>query len=363
MPIKNKIKKIIFATHDAGGADTLVPVIKRIAKNKLFSVKVLFSGPARLIAKKNKIKFIGVNGYTTDKIEKSVSFFGPDFILTGTSSGMHIDKALWRAAKKLGIPTAAILDSWVNYGRQFSFSGRRGVVQGKLPDHILIMDKTTRREMIAEGFPKERLIVTGNPHFDGFKKFKNIGFKSAKKILFIDQHFSELVASGVHENLGFAEIKVFGDLVNALEKLNWTGELLIKFHPGSKSLSRFDEIIAGSGLRIRKAKRGDDIRALIERNDLIFGMTSMALFEAALGGKIVCSYQPGLARKTDALISNRLGLSYHTRRASELPGLLKKLIGPSANLRVRNVGIRNYFHRNATQNVIDFMTAKHKHKQ
>lgn len=352
MTADKKIKKIIFAAHDAGGADALMPVIKRLVRDRSFKILNLFTGPATAIARRNKITFINAEGYDATEIARRVADFCPRLVLTGTSSGVFIDKKVFRAARRLGVATAAILDSWINYSLQFNFHGRSKIISQDLPDHILVMDEIARREMIKEGFPKNKIIVTGNPHFDGFRKFRKVRATAFSRAVFIDQHLSELMKKGIHENLGYTELEVFRDLAKALEELRWRGELILKFHPGSQDLSRFNETIAHSTLHITKAKRSERLAAIFDRSHFVFGMTSMALFEAALGGKTVLSYQPGLKRKADPLISNRLGLSSAVYERQKLKPTLKKILVSRRASGGKLRQIKKYTKHNATREVL-----------
>mgnify|MGYP001572234742 CR=1 FL=1 len=352
MVTRSKIKKIIFAAHDAGGFDALFPVIQKLRGRRAFKILNLLGGPAALIAKRNKIAYTDAHGSSDEEILEIVRSFSPDIVVTGTSSGVYIDKRTFRAARRLGIPTAAILDSWVNYSPQFILNNKQKVALSDLPDKILVMDDISRREMIQEGFPAKKIVITGNPHFASFKRFKKVPAGGPERAVFIDQHLSELMKSGIHEDLGYAEIEVFRDLVNALEDLNWRGELVIKFHPGSKDLTRFDRTIAGSGLKIVKAKENAELRDILDRSRFVFGMASMALFESALGGKTVLSYQPKLRRKTDHLISNRIGLSYAVYERSELKPMLKKVLFSDSPRAKYLRQIKKYTNKQAASKVI-----------
>ena len=58
--------------------------------------------------------------------------------------------------KERGIPTLSIVDFWSNYTERFD----------TLPDKIAIIDEQMRQEMLAEGFPDDKLVITGQPAFD-----------------------------------------------------------------------------------------------------------------------------------------------------------------------------------------------------
>jgi hypothetical protein len=347
-------KKIVFAAHDAGGMDAILPIFKKFKRNKKIQLLNLFSGPALKISQREKIVSEDAEKYKMEEIEKMVSVFQPDLIFTGTSSGIHIEKILLRIARKLGFKILAIMDFWINYNLQFSFNPTGILLPIDLPDYILVMDDLAKKEMISEGFPAEKLIITGNPHFDDFKKFRSpAGVK--EKIIFIDQHFSELVKCGIHEDLGYNELDAFSGAVSVLEEIGWKGDLIIKFHPGSQSQSRYDEIIKKSFLAIKKAPLEESLHSLFNKSNFVFGMTSILLFEAALGGKPVLSYQPGLKRKLDPLVTNRLGISHFAYSYPELQSKIAKLLELRQPTDIHQRFIDSYTKSKATERVIRFI--------
>ncbi|PIR89061.1 MAG: hypothetical protein COU07_03150 [Candidatus Harrisonbacteria bacterium CG10_big_fil_rev_8_21_14_0_10_40_38] len=343
--------KILFSAYDAGGMDALTPVINKIKDNKKYILKVFLGGPAKKIAKSEKIKFINCEKKTIKEIEDLIKKFKPDVICTGTSSGKTIEKIIWRIAKKEDIPTVAVVDFWINYNLQFSFSNKEKINKKNLPDLICLMDDLGKKEMIKEGFPKEILKITGNPHFENFKKFSKVNQKR-KKITYIDQHFSELIPKGIHDEIGFREQQVFDDFIKSLSENDWDGEVVIKFHPGSKTKNRYDATIKKSKIKIRKAKPKEKLDTLLEQSEFVAGMTSMALFEAALGGKFVVSYQPHQKKKIDPLISNRLGLSHFAYSYKKLKNVITKAIKGKYNDKNIKTIREKYTKIHATENVL-----------
>ena len=111
-------------------------------------------------------------------------------------------------------------------------------------------------------------------------------------MLFVDQPLKKLIVAGWHKNYGYDELVVFRHLLEALEKMRFDGKILIKFHPATRDLRKYDKI--GKDFKIRLAFVRSGSENAVKSADLIFGATSAFLLEAALAGKIVVSYQPGL---------------------------------------------------------------------
>lgn len=349
------MEKIIFAAHDKGGMDSLLPVIKKIRRSRKFKALLLLEGPAKILALENGWKCHDAATLNRRQVEKIVAGFKPSLIFTGTSSGVTVEKRLWKIARARGIPSAAIMDFWVNYHLQFSFSKDEKLKNAVLPDFILVMDDLARREMIAEGFPLPKIIISGNPHFESFRRYPAPPKRARNTVAFIDQHISELTKKGIHEDLGFDEKEVFRDLLRALQELRFQGKVALRFHPGSEDRTRYDAIIANSPIKVEKVSLDVPLRKFITESRAVVGMTSMALFEAALGGKLVLSYQPHPKRKVDPLISNRLGLSHFAYNHKDLKKTLGRILKFKKTSHKHTRLIELYTKSGATNKVISFI--------
>jgi len=341
--------KIIFAAQDPGGFNAILPVIKELKKKKKFLLKIFLANQSRDIAKKNKISYQDSNHLTNRKLIQIFKKERPSLVFTATSYGLSIEKKITKIAKAQGIKTCAIIDFWANYRSRFSDPGSENVAY--LPDYVLIIDEIMKREMIEEGFDLPKLIVTGSPFFDTFPRL----LKSEQKeeiILFLCQPISEFYKEDVENHLGYNEIQVFEDLVEALEKLKLKMPVKIKFHPVTKNLKKFDKMIKDSELKISIEKKLS-VEDLIKKSKLIIGMFTIVLFQAAIINKKVLSYQPNL-KGTDILISNRLGMSTAVYKKKDLCPTLKKLIlskPKKKNLKI----IKKYTQNKSTQKVVNFI--------
>lgn len=346
------MKKIVFAAHDRGGLNAVLPVWRYMQRKRaLWKGRFILSGPAAADATGESLQFDDATSLNSQALENKIIEFKPDAILTGTSGGRTIEKKLIPIARRRKVPITAVLDAWYNYAYRFSFRKDGGFSLKDLPDVICVMDKRAKREMVAAGFPRARLCVTGNPFFETFKPLPQLAPSTKVKVLFVDQHFSELLAKGLHEDIGFDEREVFSDVISALERIPSVQQAIIKLHPGSRQPQRYDTLIPRTSLSVVVDTK-NTLDKLLARCTLVLGMNSAVLFEAALRGKAVLSYQPHLNRE-DPLMSNRLGLSLPVYEKSKLVPALKRLLQtarlPPALARAR----RKYAHRQATQNVIN----------
>lgn len=319
----------------------MVSVIKSLKKGGA-EVKVLLANESCLIAKKNKINFIDCSNFSEKKLDQIFVKFNPLAVVTATSFGLSLDKKILKLAKKRGVPTVSVVDFWSNYIMRFSNQGKEDLVYS--PDVICVIDEQMKKEMEKDGFDKKILNITGNPFFDGFKKAPEA---KGKYFLFISQPFSEL---GISD---FDEVKILKDYIDALAKIKEKTPVIISFHPREKNKSKFEKVISDANIKIKIAKKsGDD---LVDNAKIVLGINSMALFRAALKGKKVISYQPGIKKEADVLMSNRLGLSAAVYSYDKLGQTIKKLLKKRGSqkklLKIR----KKYVENNSTEKVINII--------
>jgi hypothetical protein len=323
--------RILFVTQDKGGFNAISPVYMKLKREHPRGVWGVFEP----ISKKELMKVFALHK--------------PDVLVVGTSSGLSVDKLATGIARTLAIPSVAVMDFWSNYTLRFSDPGTANLVY--LPDRIFVMDDICKREMVKEGFDPKRIVVTGNPYFETFFRKRSV-IKGKPIISFLSQPFSELIREDKGFDFGFDDIEAFRDVVKALERLGVTEEIVVKLHPRTKNTHAYDALIKASRLSIRVDLKTPTTK-IIERSSLVIGMNTVALFEAALMGKNVLSYQPNLNRP-DPLISNRLGLSVPVYKKKDLLVAIRRLRSGKKPVRYKNIRDR-YVHGHATRNVINLI--------
>lgn len=102
-----KSRKIGVVAHDAGGANQIVWLIKRLNNE----VVAYLGGPAENIFVRSKILF--------RKISSQSELKKCDLIITSSSSTQNFEKSSIGYLKREGIPFLTLLDHWVNYSNRF----------------------------------------------------------------------------------------------------------------------------------------------------------------------------------------------------------------------------------------------------
>lgn len=342
--------KFLASADNPGGANAIVSVVKKCIANGDEAV-IILGGVAQAIFHDAGLDFISQETLTRNQLKNLLHDKTFDFFLSGTSIGETIDKILLELCKKEKIPTVCVLDSWVNYWMRFSITHNLEAV----PDYICVMDELARREMLAENFPAERIIVTGNPFFDSFIDGIDQEKEDAERILFISQPLKHAETMGA-ARLSYDEYSVLNDLVSIFDQIGQEKrkQVVIRLHPREEK-GKFDKIVNRSGFCYDTIL---DIKSSISFSGLVIGMNSMALIQAALAGKKVISYQPNLLGE-DTLVTNKFNLSKCVITKDDLLHEIKNYIaGNFVQGRVTEEGkkfIQEINIKNATEKVINFI--------
>ncbi|MBM3254617.1 MAG: hypothetical protein FJZ16_10210, partial [Candidatus Omnitrophica bacterium] len=305
--------KILVACKDPGGAEALSPVVLKLISEgevEITSIGYKFSED---VFKKRKIPFKKLEDFNITEISPTTMEYlldkeKPDLVVLGTSLGRSIEDDIVLAARKMKIKTFALLDFWNNYSQRFSCleTNKRLAF---LPDFIGVMDEFTKEEMIKEGFEPERLLITGQPYFDGlfelaktFDKEKVIQFRDELNISnsdilisFFSQPLTKTRPNSADEPgyLGYTQLTILNSLIKALyilkKDLGRPITLFVKLHP-KETPDEIDDLISGKTIGIAVDKNIDP-RKLMLSSDIVCGMFTMILVEAFLIRKKVLSIQ------------------------------------------------------------------------
>lgn len=326
-------KKILLFSRDPGGANTIIPIVMPL-KEKGYETKLFGKDVALEKYLKADLSSFDIMNYikNTDliNIEKFLMQEKPDFIITGTSADDFTEKYIWKAAEKLGIPSFAILDQWINYGIRFSkykTSEIREYNNDKkhhyLPSKILLMDDHAKNEAVKNGLEPSRIIVTGQPYFETIiKKKEKTSSETIKKIRekmgidetsFVITFASEPVSIDYNnsENYwGFNERTIIKETLESIKMVSSGYRKKIYFiirpHPREDIDSYKDLILLFKNEKIDFiVDRNSDSWDLILTSDLILGMSSMFLIESVILGKSVISVQIGLNRENPFMLDRR----------------------------------------------------------
>ena len=321
------MKKVLVFSRDPGAVNVVIPIYKKLST--IESIQVDLYGKDTALIRYREQGFVGIDIATvasTLSVDILVNFLVNskyDLIVTGTTSDDVTDVMLWEAAFQAGIRSVAILDQWMNYTYRFTYERLR--FPGKdvrliLPDIVCVMDDYARNEMLLEGFPEERLVVTGQPYFETVQAEAGMLSTQEKESLLsglgieedeiVVTFASEAIAESVDtaRHLGYTQLSILEVLIPVLEKLS-CGQcraivLVIKLHPRN-DLELFAKYHAYKGnIKIVLAQEVSS-RVLIGISTVIVGMSSMFLLEAVCAKRPIVSVQVGLVSENPFILARR----------------------------------------------------------
>ena len=354
---------VVAAAADAGGARALLPVVRQLSATPGCRVRCHADRPARDIWTRAGLAPGDIAG---------ADLSGVDRVVCGTSvNDRQAELGLMEGARARGTWTLAVLDSWLHYRERFTTREGRFV----LPDVIAVMDPATRDDMVAEGFPAHRLVVTGQPAFDDLAPYRDGEARArasrrlrrlagcapaAACVLYVSQPFSQLGADAL---FGFHESAALADVVRALgtvlDRRAEDAMLVVKLHPRERDRPPALPVPSSPRLQVGRLddESGLEPREMVAGSDLVIGMSSILLVEACLVGSPVLSYQPDL-RIADPLPSNRLGWSRAVYDVRDLDQAIEaELFDPGARHARACVLGRLAPPRGATERVLDLLLA------
>jgi hypothetical protein len=338
--MRAKPSRIVAIAGDPGGAAAVAPVLELLRQQ---------SRPVHAVAYRQAVANWRSRGLEVEELPHSTHLEQAqrhlrdrqaDILLSATSdNGVNLEKPFIAAARRLGIPSLAVLDHWMNY--RLRFANEKGELV-YLPDCIAIMDEQARAEMVAEGLDASRLVVTGQPAFDELASLKcsnrvqqrqavrqmlGVGEKE-RMVLFASEPISTMCGTEPSQPLypGYTEQTVLRDLASALGRIakRKTEKIVLvaRPHPLDKPEDLRSDVEPPLRLVVDNRGKGRDV---VLAADLVTGMTTMLLVEACLLGCVVLSVQPGL-RLTDSLPTNRWGVSCGVYREEDIEPALTSLL-------------------------------------
>jgi len=349
-----KGRKILIFSRDPGGANAIIPLIEplRALEN---DVSVYGKDAALSIYQKRNIDSYDIcdeiPSGTQEETNEFVRQTNPDLIVTGTSSEDFTERHLWTAAERAKITSFAVLDQWTNYRLRLISEGDDPLddhASSKLivPSFFFIMDEFAKTEMCKLGIDRERLLVTGQPFFDYIRKTADMhttqeieklrrdltGNENDQVFVFASQPIASVHRkNGMKEDYwGYTEQTVLKSVSRCLSKLSAeiaiSMTLVIRLHPKDEP-DVYENALATLPDSIKVVvDRGTDSSLLLKASDLIIGMFSMLLLEAAILERRFISVQIGLKRE-NPLIFDRMGLIRSILTEQELEETLRGILG------------------------------------
>lgn len=295
-----KRRRILIGAHDPGAANVVVPVAEALAGRDDVELFLFAAGPAlprlqavaphaeRIVFENRPIeRFPLESDCRPEEVDSLLKSLQPDAVFTGTSYNSNLDWALWKAARRLGIRSACIVDFWSAYRSRFE---RQDELVA--PEFVFACDQRMRSGLLDAVGEFTHVIVSGNPHLRQLRKriaADALPDAAPTRIRFMSEN--------MHHYFPDRRPSEF-DIVNALAKIltnsSHPPELIVRPHPMEDRAAWTPALEA-----LRKAAPALNARldtvafedALRDRQSAVVGISSMALLETAVCGLPTFSWQ------------------------------------------------------------------------
>lgn len=295
--MKSAERHILFVSHDPGGSNAIIPVAKRMERDVSCVPVVYASAYAVPLWEESGLRHETLDPEVSEnEIAMLIEERRPCALITGTSEKAQIENRFWRVTRERDIASFAVIDHWSNYLKRFV---RNGIAD--FPDYIYTMDALAEEEMISEGVPASRIVVSGQPLFEEYARYRSrrtleqfciSNRLPVKKIICF---VSDTVAAsfGVTGDgaprLGYDEETTLQALFGSLKSSELDSDeyqVIIKLHPKEPE-DRYDALLGSrlfNGFDVSVLKQTDN-KDLLFHSTIVAGMFSMLLFEAYLMGR------------------------------------------------------------------------------
>lgn len=314
---------ILFFARDPAGANVILPVYKRMKKKYktlVFAKDFAWKRLSQEIGDEAGNILTECKNVTYEEILLFLKDRNIDIVITATSLDDYTERYMWKAAEELHIKSFAILDQWVNLGIRFSQYNYKQMEQYVrkrshpfLPYRILAMDEIAKKRLTEDGVPEEKIIITGQPHFDTVLERYESALGAYDKECYNIVFASEPILNDYDSNdmrhmyWGYNEITIFEALykqaAKILPKMAKKVRLIIRPHPreGNEKWNVYKTKYSNDKIVV-ECDRDTDSFSILKAADLVCGMSSMFLLEAMICGKRIMSIEIGLRRENPFIL-------------------------------------------------------------
>ncbi|MDF5709866.1 MAG: hypothetical protein PUP90_19915 [Nostoc sp. S4] len=290
--------KIIAIAHDPGGANAVAATVAALQAAGT-QVEAYAKGLAIRQFQRLEVACTPVS----EEHQTLFANFTGDILLTGTSQSDEFerDAILW--ARQERIPSIAVIDYWANYRQRFQPFNNPNA-EPTFPDIITAIDEMCAAGMLADGIPEKQIRLVGQPYFAWLiarQKYRKSILKPIENILFASQPNAN-------------ETEILRTLIKVLTDYKSLKKLLIRFHPRQGKCRVSLDLLAQSGLPFA-IDESADILMTLRQQDIMLGITSIILIEAALMGIPAGSLVIGI---DDTLITNQRGITIPLNSSEKL---------------------------------------------
>ncbi len=282
---------IAVVSHDAGSSELLCTLIAQHRKDATWHIFAHPQSPMAIICERNALNFTPI-GNAAQQIEA----IKPEALLFGTGWQEKVELPYVTYCKNHSIATVAFLDHWSNYRERFGYPDERW--EENCGNFTAVHDKKALE--LARKLKLPYPIALPNFYLQKLiTKAKAKTITPSENLLFLSEP-TDAVAKRTYgdENYwGFTQYTVLEDILKNFARFGCAG-LTIRLHP-SETSSGFKKILKTYPhirVQINDARTFDLTEQLLSAK-IIIGFDTMALYTAALMGKIVLSYLPSKNRE------------------------------------------------------------------
>ena len=333
----NSTLDVLIAVEDPGAANYVLELPEVFAKAGLSSC-IFACGHAQAFLRERKVAFEELPEAINP--EEILNKCAPKLLLAGTSQNPKSPVLqLIDEFRRQGLPAVAFLDMAADADRRF-----KGVSDDPLkhaPDRILVADRSTESAFQNMGFPADRIHICGHPAYERVRRqaqaLEGVSRSSLRDRVLGTEPFPRPVWVFAAEHDGgdrrlsrAADYTLKGretsdrrveivleEVLDARQVLDPKPYLVLRLHP-KNSRDEFSRYLQ----EIDLLSHGGDPLELICASDLVIGLSSMFLMEAAVAGRKTLSVVPR-ASECDWAPSVVDGLTPCVSTRKDLLGMLK----------------------------------------
>ncbi len=313
----NRSKDILIFVEDPGAVNFVTPLIAALKREHL-RIVIVAEGLAKDYLNRSNIAFESVDSSVS--VHQILDKEQPKLILIGTSENPDsLGLKLIEATRNRGIKSIGLIDARMN--APYRFRGRTEDSLTYAPDYLFVPDDWTKDAFYEIGYPREKIMVTGHPHYDyvlevGRRLSKEDQVSALRKQIFPaagnEQKIITFISEGslrtYHRHAQNIDVKynftgwglstgrteiIVEELLDSVKIIRPRPYLVLRLHPKDlpDDFSQYAD-------RIDYFSRKESPLEVVYASDLVVGMTSMLLCEAALMGKDALSIIPRSLEKS-----------------------------------------------------------------
>lgn len=293
----------MIVCNDAGAGELFSALVSHNLGVCNWQVLGMRDSPAKNICYRKGLDVFWTDIELIDDIDQFLYIISPDYLFYGTGWQIKVEEPFVRWAKIRGVVSVAFLEHWINYRERFGYPDKDW--KYNLPDWVAVGDEVALQ--LAKDLGFERLLYVRNYYFDEIRSGASrqgvddgdvsSGVEWEPFCLFVSEPVSEGAERlyGDRNYWGFSEIDAIEILLQHFEKISHQFDVknfFLRFHP-SENPNKYAELLRRypSILSLQSPFEIALMKAILHSN-VVMGFTSMALFNAYLGGNPVISFIP-----------------------------------------------------------------------